>query len=293
MLPAMRIYLAFVFLLTQLSVSAQTNFSSQLPPAIAADTVFRVPASFASPGEIYLKEPGSTHSRIYKTFTRSGLVLTAAGTVGYAAYKIADEPLRRFAMNHQNKVAGTISEYVEPLGHPKNMLAVAGGVYASGLVFRNPKMQRTGILIASALTINDFATSNLKDKFQRRRPDISVHNWYFEGPEGGRHNASMPSWHTSTAFTVATSVAIVYKDHTWVPPVAYGMATLVGLSRVYNNKHWTTDVMAGAAVGFLSAKGANFLLKQAEMQLEKRKINIYVMPRVSTQIAGLNMGATF
>ena len=32
----------------------------------------------------------------------------------------------------------------------------------------------------------------------------------------------------------------------------YGGATLVGLSRMYNNKHWASDVVLGAAVGTFS-----------------------------------------
>jgi membrane-associated phospholipid phosphatase len=36
-----------------------------------------------------------------------------------------------------------------------------------------------------------------------------------------------------------------------VPVVSYSVASLVGLSRIYDNKHWITDVVAGAAIGTL------------------------------------------
>jgi membrane-associated phospholipid phosphatase len=40
----------------------------------------------------------------------------------------------------------------------------------------------------------------------------------------------------------------------WISTADYGMATLVGVSRVYRNRHWVSDVVAGAGVGILSTK---------------------------------------
>lgn len=44
------------------------------------------------------------------------------------------------------------------------------------------------------------------------------------------------------------------RDHPWVPFVAYPVATWVGVSRVVDGRHWSSDVLAGAAVGLLSAR---------------------------------------
>jgi membrane-associated phospholipid phosphatase len=67
----------------------------------------------------------------------------------------------------------------------------------------------------------------------------------------------------------------MYKNKKWVPPVAYSLATLVGLSRIYDNAHWGSDVLAGAAIGFLSAKAMNSLYKLASKK-------ILFLPRVGT-----------
>ena len=202
-------------------------------------------------------------------------------------------PLRDFTLANRTHETSEITRYIEPFGNSKYMIPASALVYASGLALRNPNLQRAGLLITSSMLINDYVTKVLKDEFQRRRPDQADHHSYFEGGEGGRHYASFPSSHTSTAFAFATSVATVYKDHKWVPPVAYAGATLVGLSRIHDNKHWATDVMAGAAVGFLTAKATHFLLQQTEKQLEKRNINIYVGPRISAKTGGVNLGLTF
>ncbi|MCD4731280.1 MAG: phosphatase PAP2 family protein, partial [Bacteroidales bacterium] len=47
----------------------------------------------------------------------------------------------------------------------------------------------------------------------------------------------------------ASVLAQGYKDKLWVGITSYSIATLVGLSRLHDGKHWATDVIAGAAIG--------------------------------------------
>jgi membrane-associated phospholipid phosphatase len=231
--------------------------------------------------------------RELKILAHSAIIISSVSAAGVATFYFGDEPLREFSGYHHTNFTTHFSACLEPLGRSGNLLAASGAIYGSGLLMRDPKLQRAGILVASSLLINDFVTDKLKDEFQRSRPCEAPHNYYFDGGEGGRHHASFPSGHTSTAFAFAASMATVYKNHRWVPPVSYGMATLVGLSRIYDNKHWATDVLAGAAVGILSAKTTNIILKQTEKQLEKRKVKIYVTPKLSSGTLGLNAGGVF
>jgi len=76
----------------------------------------------------------------------------------------------------------------------------------------------------------------------RERPDQSDH-------------LSFPSGHTSTAFVAAEFLHQEYKDQSvWISVGGYSMATLIGVARIYNNKHWVSDVVTGAGVGILSTK---------------------------------------
>ncbi len=263
-----------------------------------SSTPGQIEADLLDPAIPVLKPVSKLHftfinSRELKLVAKSALVLSSVGTVGIITYKLGDEPLREFALKHHYRFTNQISWAAQYFGHSDYMIGAAGLVYATGLSARNPKLQHAGILLVSTLLINDFVTNKLKDEFQRRRPDEANHNYYFEGGEGGRHYASFPSAHTSTAFAFATSVATVYHDHKWVPPVAYAGATLVGLSRIYDNKHWATDVLAGATVGILTAKTTNFLLNQVENQLDKKHVHVYLMPSVSNGTAGLSFGGSF
>ena len=84
--------------------------------------------------------------------------------------------------------------------------------------------------------------SNTKSFTARERPDHSNYR-------------SFPSGHTTTAFVAAEFLHQEYKNQSvWISVGGYGTAAFVGIARVYNNKHWVSDVVAGAGVGILSTK---------------------------------------
>lgn len=71
-------------------------------------------------------------------------------------------------------------------------------------------------------------------------------------PDTGMPN-SFPSGHTAQAFVAATFMHKEYgKQNPWYSVLAYGTATSVGVLRMMNNRHWSTDVLFGAGIGILS-----------------------------------------
>ena len=76
-------------------------------------------------------------------------------------------------------------------------------------------------------------------------------------PHNAEHN-SFPSGHTATAFTGAELVRTEYGWGWGIP--AYIMATGVGCLRIYNDRHWITDTLGGAAIGIISARIGYWLL---------------------------------
>lgn len=69
---------------------------------------------------------------------------------------------------------------------------------------------------------------------------------------------SFPSGHTATAFMGAELVRLEYGI--WWGLAAYSVAGATAFLRVWNNWHWTSDVIAGAGIGILSANAAYWLL---------------------------------
>jgi len=80
-----------------------------------------------------------------------------------------------------------------------------------------------------------------------------------ERPDGS-NNLSFPSGHTATAFSSAHFMFREYKDSNfWLSLSGYPIAAMTGIYRVFNDKHWVGDVVAGAGIGILSTEIAYWL----------------------------------
>ncbi len=135
-------------------------------------------------------------------------------------------------------------------------IATPVSLYAIGLIRRDSKMQRTGLLAGEAVADAEILTTVLKDATSRVRPagipaGGNFSDTWFEG-RGSllRGNGSFPSGHTIAAFSVATVIARRYGNHRWVPYAAYGMAAVVGFSRLSLSAHFLSDVFMGGALGY-------------------------------------------
>ena len=82
-----------------------------------------------------------------------------------------------------------------------------------------------------------IAVNSLKYSIGRLRPDGTSYN-------------SFPSGHTATAFMTASMLHMEYGWRSpWFSIGGYAAAAVTGVSRIMNNRHWMTDVVAGAAIG--------------------------------------------
>jgi membrane-associated phospholipid phosphatase len=73
---------------------------------------------------------------------------------------------------------------------------------------------------------------------------------------------SFPSGHTAQAFAGATIFCDEFAQHNTLLAIsAYTSASIVGVLRVLNNRHWASDVIAGAGFGILSAKLSEWIVQ--------------------------------
>lgn len=128
--------------------------------------------------------------------------------------------------------------------------------YAIGLARRDSYAQRTALLAGEAVVDAEILTTVMKNVDRRLRPsDIAPdgdfsHTWFKSKGRIVSGRGSFPSGHTIAAFSMATVFAVRYRRHRWVPWVAYGLAGLVGFSRVTLQSHFPSDVFAGAVLGY-------------------------------------------
>ena len=141
--------------------------------------------------------------------------------------------------------------------------AIGGAMYLGGRLAHNERIADLGLHGTEAIFVGLAATGAIKGMAGRARPYMgtdSPHNFkLFRGFTDGSDYSSFPSGHTLTGF--AAAAAVTAETHRWWPhstwyiaPVMYGGATLIGMSRMYNNKHWASDVMMGAAIGTFAGR---------------------------------------
>ncbi|NML21439.1 phosphatase PAP2 family protein [Pseudoflavitalea sp. G-6-1-2] len=124
-----------------------------------------------------------------------------------------------------------------------------------------------------------FASKHLTKQW---RPDLS-------------NDLSFPSGHTANAFAAAEFLRKEYKDVSiWYGVGGYAVAAFTGYLRMYNNRHWLSDVVAGAGVGILSTDLAYFLYPRLQSMFKGNKMkNTAVAPFYSNGAVGLNLVKRF
>jgi hypothetical protein len=111
----------------------------------------------------------------------------------------------------------------------------------AGIKSKNNGINQT-IMLVMAQATNAFLTWSTKELTHVERPD-------------GSDNFSFPSGHTSASFVMAEVLHQEFKEKSvWISVAGYTVATAVGAMRMLNNKHWLSDVVAGAGFGIFSVK---------------------------------------
>lgn len=107
----------------------------------------------------------------------------------------------------------------------------------------------------------------------------------------GTDRYSFPSGHTASAFAAAEFMHQEYKDQSPLYSVAgYAMAAATGYLRMYNNKHWMGDVVAGAGIGIMSTKLAYWVYPAIKRKLFKNKeVSTIVMPSYQNGSVGVGL----
>ncbi|MBW1656791.1 phosphatase PAP2 family protein [Flavobacterium quisquiliarum] len=205
--------------------------------------------------------------------------------IGYGVIGLESDQLLSF--NHQIKAEVTEDIDNKITIDDFSQYAPAASVYALnafGVKGKNNMRDRSVILVTS-YAIMATTVLGLKSISHVERPD-------------GSSNNSFPSGHTATAFMGAEFLYQEYKDKSiWYGIAGYAVATGTGLFRIYNNRHWLTDVAAGAGIGILSTKIAYWINPYITKKLFKsdseNKSTSMIMPFYNGQQYGLGFAKIF
>lgn len=159
-----------------------------------------------------------------------------------------DQAVYNFSNTRHTPARDVFFRYSEPLGnyYPAGLIAI---MLTKGIIDKDQYSTETAFIAAEALLISTVAVQLVKNTVGRSRPNPSGSTGphQFNGPFF--KGTSFYSGHTTAAFSVASVFAQRYRETGWVPWLSYGLATIAGLERIYDNRHWASDVVMGAAVG--------------------------------------------
>lgn len=170
----------------------------------------------------------------YQFILPAALITYGAVSIENPTLKSWDADIRKDFKNQKGET--TIDDYLYFIpGISVYALEIAGVEPLNNVVDRI-------IVLVGSLAIMHGTVKAIKNEAQVRRPD-------------GRSLTSLPSGHTASAFVIA-EFAHQELGHLspWYSIGSYSIAAFTGYLKVYNDKHWFSDIVAGAGVGILLTK---------------------------------------
>ncbi|MBS1495371.1 MAG: phosphatase PAP2 family protein [Bacteroidetes bacterium] len=227
--------------------------------------------------EAYFKKPKIEKRASVKSFILPAVLITyGATTLGHNALHTLNVSTKNELVEDHPNFHTKVDNYLQ--------YSPALAVYALnafGVKGKNNFRDRTAIYALSTL-ISAAIVLPLKSITKEQRPDLSGYN-------------SFPSGHTTTAFAAACFLQHEYKDVSpWYGIAGYAAATATGVLRMYNDRHWLGDVVAGAGFGILSTKLAYLIYPAIKKKIFKDKVSKTVcLPYIQSKGAGLALLYTF
>jgi hypothetical protein len=185
---------------------------------------------------------------------------TLAIAGGTAVLIATDKNTMPYFRNHQGQL-DDLNDGFNSYITSAEVIAVPATLMIAGYARHDGYQVDTAILCGEAYADSAIVDLAMKAVTRRKRPiDVPAgqpfDDTFFSGGKSPFSGSSFPSGHAAGVFSVATVVASRYRNHKWVPWLAYSFATVISFSRVTTSAHFPSDVFLGAALGYTVTKYA-------------------------------------
>jgi hypothetical protein len=241
------------------------------------------------------QSPGTPRdsSHVSRTFfTRHDAILTVAAVAGTVFLSQYDERIARWAGSPDVQGDQTRHDRVDALTHvnetPLTIAAIL--TYGVGRLGRWKTVTDIGLHVTEAMVLTDVTSELIRGPIGRKRPrvangDAFVFQFWRGFTDFG--NRAFPSLHSAAAFAMASSVTGEMwerdpKAARIVGPVLYTAALVPGLTRIYLDQHWASDIASGAFVGsLLGAKVVHYAHSHNQSKLDRVLMGAMILPNGS------------
>ncbi len=181
-----------------------------------------------------------------KNYRKNIARISLISASGVALALMADQSVNSWMRSHQGGTGDAISDVANVFGEKLFIVPAVGLSYGAGYVFKDDKLRTTSWNAIKSIATTAVATELLKVSLGRARPFTDEGAHAFDPFNREDIYKSMPSGHVSLAFAAFTPYAETYSRWLYIAPAS------VAFARVYKNKHWLSDTVLGAGLGFLS-----------------------------------------
>ena len=236
--------------------------------------------SYVLNGQISAKNDSLQNIKPHNLKFKTNQLIIPAALFTYGIIAIESDYLKLVNIELRDELKESIDEKVTIDDFTQYAPAVS--VYALnnlGIKGKNNLRDRTIILGTSYLLMGSSVYA-LKNITKIERPD-------------GSSNNSFPSGHTATACAGAEFLWQEYKDvNIWYGITGYAVATGTGLFRIYNARHWLSDVVMGAGIGILTTKIAYWIFPYVDNHIfksNKKVLSTMIAPFYNGNQIGIGM----
>ena len=247
--------------------------------------------AFAQPPRLSVKAVGFPDSgRAQKTFfTRHDLVPVAVAAVVTGGVAVFDERIARWTQTSHVQGSQSLHSSVSDLTRiNETPLTIASVVtYGIGRLAHSQTTADVGLHWTESLLLTDVISQAIRGPLGRARPRVSQDDAFkFNFGSGFTkfENRAFPSLHAAVGFATAASLLgeIQLRNPSatkYAAPLLYGFAMIPGLTRMYLNQHWASDVVAGAFIGqFIGHRVVHYAHTHQRTKLDRALLATSVTP---------------
>jgi membrane-associated phospholipid phosphatase len=194
-------------------------------------------------------------------FVKRDLMWSGVALAGTAVVSAFDERIAHWWQTPGVQGSSSRHNFVNDLTKVNETTLTGAAIlsYGIGRLAHFNTMADVSLHTAESTILTSVISQAIRGPVGRERPSISPDDQYrFQFGRGFTHfdNRSFPSLHSAIGFAAATAVSAEIHERNpnaswWVTPVAYTVAMIPGITRMYLNQHWVSDVVSGGFVGAL------------------------------------------